>query len=111
MAFRHMLIASILAAPSAGPLLAADCTVAIDGAAGATFGGTCLLVIAKEAARHTVSGPVPATFSFSGDIISCAVQKRTGHGALQVLIKGADGHVVAQSADVLPFGVVLAGGR
>jgi hypothetical protein len=106
-----MLIASILAVASAKPLLAADYTVAIDGDAGATFAGTCLLVIAKEAARRTVTGPVPATFSFSGDIISCAVQKRTGRGALHVQITGADGHVVAQSADVLPFGVVLAGGR
>jgi hypothetical protein len=111
MVVRHMLIASMLAAASASPLLAADYTVAIDGDAGATFAGTCLLVIAKEAARYTVSGPVPATFSFSGDIISCAVQKRTGRGTLEVLITGADGHVVAQSADVLPFGVVLAGGR
>ena len=111
MAFRHLPIALMLVVASASPLLAADYTVAIDGAAGATFGGTCLLIIAKEASKHTVSGPVAATFSFSGDMISCAVQKRTGGGTLQLMIKGADGHVVAQSAGVLPFGVVLAGGR
>lgn len=111
MAWRHIPVALVVAVASVTPLRAADFTVAIEGDAGATFGGTCLLVIAKEAAKHAVTGAVPAIFSFSGDIISCAVQKRTGSGTLHVQITGADGHVVSKSDDVMPFGVVLAGGR
>ena len=87
-------------------------TVEIGGAAGATFGGTCLLIAAdKSAANHETSGTVPLTFEFAGDLISCAIQKKAGPGQLRIVIKNTGGQIVGQSSDVQPFGVVIAAGR
>ena len=86
-------------------------TVEIGGAEGATFGGTCLLITADKNANHEASGTAPLTFEFAGDLISCAIQKKTGFGRLRIVIKDTSGHIVAQSSDVQPFGVVIAAGR
>jgi hypothetical protein len=86
-------------------------TVEIGGAEGATFGGTCLLITAGKTANHDTSGTVPLTFEFAGDLISCAIQKKAGPGQLRIVIKNTGGHIVGQSSDVQPFGVVIAAGR
>jgi len=86
-------------------------TVEIGGAEGATFGGTCLLITADKSANHEASGTAPLTFEFAGDLISCAIQKKSGPGQLRIVIKNISGQIVAQSSDVQPFGVVIAAGR
>jgi hypothetical protein len=48
---------------------------------------------------------------FSGDIISCAIQRKTESGHVQMVIKDSNGSVVAASTETLPFGVVIAAGR
>jgi len=50
----------------------------------------------------------PITLAFSGDLISCAIIRKSGSGELRVAIKSAGGRVVAESSDLLPFGVVIA---
>jgi hypothetical protein len=91
--------------------VAGEFTVEIGGAEGATFGGTCLLITADKNANHAASGTVPLTFEFAGDLISCAIQKKSGPGQLRIVIKNISGQIVAQSSDVQPFGVVIAAGR
>ena len=86
-------------------------TVEIGGADGATFGGTCLLITADKSANHPASGTAPLTFEFAGDLISCAIQKKTGIGQLRIVIRNISGQIVAQSSGVQPFGVVIAAGR
>jgi len=95
----------------AGPAIAADYAVTIGGDEGISFGGTCLLVTEGGYAKHEASGTVPLTLTFSGDLISCAIQKRTGSGHLRVVIRRAGGEVVADSSQEQPFGVILAAGR
>ena len=90
---------------------AAEYVVTISGDEGATFGGTCLLVSAHEPASYKASGTVPLQLAFAGDLISCAIQKKTGTGHLRIVIKNTAGHVVADSSQEQPFGVVLAAGR
>jgi hypothetical protein len=93
------------------PLLAGDYVVEIGGADGATFGGTCLLISPDRTESRKASGTVPLTFELSADGISCAIQKKSGAGDLSLVIRGADGHVVARSSEVQPFGIVMAAGR
>ena len=94
-----------------GPLRAGEFRVEISGSAGTTTGGTCLTVTGKESESHQTSGLVPLSYSFSGDLISCAIQHKTGAGMLRVTIKDASGRLVADSAETLPFGVIIAAGR
>ena len=93
------------------PILAADYLVQIGGAEGTPFGGTCLVMTGDTHANHEAKGTVPRTLEFSGDLISCAIQKRGGNGDLRIVIKDTGGRIVAQSSSVQPFGVVMAGGR
>jgi hypothetical protein len=112
-AIRQVRAAMMLLALLAGcdTALGSEFTVEIGGAEGATFGGTCLLITADRSANHAASGTAPLTFEFAGDLISCAIQKKSGSGQLRIVIKNISGQIVAQSSDVQPFGVVLAAGR
>jgi hypothetical protein len=101
-------LALLLSIGSAG---AADYTVTITGDDGTSVGGTCLSVTAQEPASHRASGAVPLTLRLAGDLVSCAIQKKTGPGHLRIIITNARGEVVADSSQEQPFGVVLAAGR
>lgn len=107
---RHAAALLALLALSA-PLHAGEFKVEISGSAGTTTGGTCLLVTGKQSTSHKTSGVVPLTYSFSGDLISCAIQRKSGKGALRLMIRDASGRVVAESTELLPFGVIIAAGR
>jgi hypothetical protein len=85
--------------------------VTVGGTDGIVFAGTCLLVTAERTMRHDASGKVPLTLQFSGDLISCAVQRKRGAGTLHLVIVTSDGRPVAESAASQPFGVVMAAGR
>jgi hypothetical protein len=105
-------VSALLALLALGsPLLAGEFKVDISGNAGTTTGGTCLVVSGKETRSHKASGAVPLSYVFSGDLISCAIQRKSGAGALRVTIKDASGRIVAESAETLPFGVIIAAGR
>jgi len=91
-------------------LVAGEYAVEISGADG-TVAGTCLLVTAKQYARRDVSGTLPLRLEFSGDLISCAIQRKAGFGYLHIVIKDAAGYTVGESADAQPFGVAIAAGR
>ena len=104
-----LLVLALLAGHDAA--IGGEFTVEIGGAEGATFGGTCLLITADKSANHEASGTAPLTFEFAGDLISCAIQKKSGPGQLRIVIKNISGQIVAQSSDVQPFGVVIAAGR
>jgi hypothetical protein len=108
---RTLLAAAMLASMSGERLVAGDYIVEIAGAPGIVFGGTCLLVTADKNANYPASGSPPLTLRFSGDLISCAIQRKAGTGTLRIVIRNAAGHVVAESSKVLPFGVLIAGGR
>jgi hypothetical protein len=111
-AIRQTLLAAMMLASMSGErLIAGEYTVEITGTAGTAFGGTCLLITANNNTNHAASGSVPLTLAFSGDIISCGLQIKTPSGHLRIVIKNADGHVVAESSAVQPFGVVIAAGR
>ena len=88
-----------------------DYVVEIGGTAGTSFAGTCLLVKGDGHANHDAVGTVPLTLTFSGDIISCAIVRKTAAGDIRMLIKTTEGRVVAESSQVQPFGVVMAAGR
>ena len=106
-----LLVGAALILPFSGEtLIAADYTVEISGAEGAV-GGTCLLVTANQNAQRDVSGTVPLKFELSADVISCAVQRKAGSGYLHIAIRNPGGHVVAESSQLQPFGVVMAAGR
>jgi len=108
---RTLLAAALVLAFWIGPACAADYTIRITGDDGATFGGTCLSMVAQQPSRQPASGTVPHTLQLSGDLVSCAIQKRTGSGHLRIVIRRAGGEVVADSTQQQPFGVVLAAGR
>jgi hypothetical protein len=93
------------------PAGAADYTVTITGDDGTAVGGTCLSVTAHQPASHGASGIVPLTLRLAGDLVSCAIQTKTGSGHLRIVITNARGEVVADSSQEQPFGVVLAAGR
>ena len=106
-----LLVGAVLVLPFSGETLtAADYTVEISGTEGA-IGGTCLLVRANRNAQRDVSGTVPLKFELSADVISCAVQRKTGSGYLHIAIRNPGGHLVAESSQLQPFGVVMASGR
>jgi hypothetical protein len=94
-----------------GAACASDYIVEIGGTPGTPFAGTCLLVKGDGHANHDAVGAVPLTLAFSGDIISCAIVRKTGAGELRMVIKSADGRLVAESSHAQPFGVVMAAGR
>jgi hypothetical protein len=106
-----LLAATALTLVSGQTLVAGDYIVEISGTAGSAFGGTCLLLRAKNSTSYVTSGSVPGRFEFSGDIISCAIQPKIDSAHLQMVIKDAGGRVVGESTGSLPFGVVTAGGR
>ena len=91
--------------------LANDYVVQIGGTAGTPFAGTCLLVDGDGHTNHDAVGTVPLTLTFSGDLISCAIVRKTAAGEISMTIKTTDGRVVAESSQVQPFGVVMAAGR
>ena len=100
---------AVISGASAG--LCGDYVVQITGPADTPVGGTCLTVTSNRNQSHDASGIVPLTLHLPGDVISCAVQKKTGSDPIQISIREANGRLVQQSAKVLPFGVVIAGGR
>jgi|ERR1051325_9914956 len=102
---------TLLSLLTAVPVIAGDYAVTISGDEGTSFGGTCLLMTANEYAKRQASGIVPLTLNFTGDLISCAIQKKTGTGHLRIVIRRAGGEIVADSSQEQPFGVVLAAGR
>ena len=102
---------ALLTALGCGEAAAADYTVKIDGSAGTAFAGTCLVIRDKTSSSHAVGGSVPVTVQLSGDLISCAIQKKAEGGSLHVEITKSGGGIVADSSDALPFGVVIAAGR
>lgn len=101
----------MLASMPGGTVIAGEYSVEITGTEGTAFGGTCLLITANNNKNYAASGSVPLTLAFSGDIISCGLQMKTPAGHLRIVIKNADGRVVAESSAVHPFGVVIAAGR
>lgn len=111
MAIHRAVLAATVLLSSCEALLAEDYVIGITGAAGTAVGGTCLSVTANKPTSHDASGTVPLTLEFSGDIVSCAIQRKSGAGNLRVVIKGSDGRVVAESSEVQPFGIVMASGR
>jgi len=90
---------------------ATDFLVEISGARGVRVGGTCLLVGPDKTASYTPSGIVPLRLQFSGELISCAIQRKAGAGTLKISIKAASGRVVDESSLGQPFGILFAGGR
>jgi hypothetical protein len=90
---------------------AGDYIVEIGGTEGTRFGGTCLLVTGDAYTRREAIGTVPHIFAFSGDLISCAIQRKAAAGELRIVIKDTAGRVVAESSGVQPFGVIMAAGR
>jgi len=70
-----------------------------------------LLVAGEDHTNHDAVGTVPLSFKFSGDVISCAIVRKAGVGEIRMVIKTVDGRVVAESAQVQPFGVVMAAGQ
>jgi hypothetical protein len=109
---RQMLLAAtVLTSVPGQTLVAGEYIVEISGTEGAVFGGTCLLLWAKNRTSYAASGLVPLRLEFSGDIISCAIQRKTESGHVQMVIKDSNGSVVAASTETLPFGVVIAAGR
>jgi len=108
---RTLLAAAIWTLALGGPLRADEYIVEISGSDGTAFGGTCLLITANNNRNFSASGAVPLVFEFSGDVISCAIQRKTGNGDLRMVIRSSRGRVVAESSKVLPFGVIMAAGR
>jgi len=94
-----------------GPVVAGDYIVEIGGTKGVPFGGTCLLIHGNDYTNHNATGTVPLKLVLSGDIISCAIQRKTPSGNLRILIRTTDGRIVDESSVVGPFGVVMAAGR
>jgi hypothetical protein len=111
-AIRQTLLAAMMLALMSGNTLVADeYIVEISGTEGTVFGGTCLLITADNGTSYAVSGSTLLTLRFSGDLISCAIQRKAGAGSFHIVIKNSADHVVAESSKMLPFGVVIAGGR
>lgn len=109
---RQRLLAAIaLVLVSGRGLAAGEYIVEIGGTEGAAFGGTCLLITANSSTSYAASGLVPLRLQFSGDIISCAIQRKTEPAHLEMVIRDSTGSVVAASTESLPFGVVIAAGR
>jgi hypothetical protein len=102
---------AVISGASAG--LCGDYVVQITGPAETSVGGTCLTVTSDRNQSHIASGTVPLILHLPGDVVSCAVQKKTGSGSgpIQISIREANGRLVQQSAQTLPFGIVMAGGR
>jgi hypothetical protein len=94
-----------------GTGVASDFIVEIGGTDGTPFGGTCLLVTGNSYVKHEAIGTTPLTLELSADVISCAIQRRGGSGDLRISIKDTSGRLVATSAGVQPFGVIMAAGR
>jgi hypothetical protein len=108
---RILLAAALWALACDETLLAGEFIVEIDGTQGTSFGGTCLVTTADQFKNHAASGSVPLTLEFPGDSISCAIQRKSGSGDLHMVIKNPGGRVVAETSEMLPFGVLLAAGR
>ena len=106
-----LLAATVLVLISGQELVAREFTVEITGTEGAAFGGTCLLITGKNSTSYVASGLVPLRLEFSGDIISCAIQRKTESAYLQIVIKDSNGSIVAASTEMFPFGVVMTSGR
>ena len=107
---RTLLAVTVLASALGRTAVAGEYIVEISGAEG-TVGGTCLLITANNNISHVAAGPVPLRLEFSGDIISCAMQRKSGAAHLRIVIRNLDGRVVGESAEALPFGIVIAAGR
>ena len=93
------------------PAAADDYVVEIGGTPGTHFAGTCLLFKGRDHTSHAAVGKVPLKLEFSGDLISCAVQRKDADGAIHLSIVTQDGRTVAISAATQPFGVVTAAGH
>lgn len=90
---------------------AGDYVVEVSGTEGTPFGGVCLMLTGDTRVTRPVVGAVPSTFGLSGDIVSCAIQRKAGDGQLHIVIRSTGGRVVDESLAAQPFGVIMAAGR
>jgi hypothetical protein len=90
---------------------AGEYAVEVGGTRGIRIAGKCLLISEDKSTSHDVSGTVPLILEYSGDVISCALQRKAGTGTLQMVIKDKGGRLVAESSEMQPFGIIMAGGR
>lgn len=102
------LLALLLGYTTAG---AGEYVVEISGSEGTPFGGVCLTITGSRQASRPIAGTAPSTFGLSGDIVSCAIQRKAGKGELYIAIRRAGGDLVNESVTPQPFGVVMAAGR
>jgi|GEM_PF-4251157 len=88
------------------PQMEANFIVKVSGTSGLRFSGSCATTtISGTAISKSLDGVVPAEYTISGAIVSCAFQKQSAEGVLKVeIIK--DGKVVAQSDTSATYGVV-----
>jgi hypothetical protein len=93
------------------PSVADEYIVEVGGTPGTHFAGTCLLFKGRDHSSHAAAGKVPLKLAFSGDLISCAIQRKDADGAIHLSIVTQDGRTVAISAAPQPFGVVTAAGH
>ena len=84
---RLLAATAVLTSLSCLDLNAGEYIVKVAGVDGTAFAATCLLLSADQARRYDVTGTVPRALEYSGDLISCAIQRRAGAGALQVVIR------------------------
>jgi len=103
--------AVLISLSCSGEVNAGEYIVKVAGVDGTAFAATCLLLSADQARRYDVTGTVPRALEYAGDLISCAIQRRAGAGALQVVITTPEGRTVAKSSGNQPFGVIMAAGR
>lgn len=90
---------------------AGDYVVEVSGTDGTPFGGVCLTITGDARVTRPVAGAVPRTYEISGDIVSCAIQRKAGHGQLHIMIRNTGGRVVDESPAAQPFGIFMAAGR
>ena len=93
------------------PVVADEYILEVGGTPGIHFAGTCLLFNGRDYAKHVAVGQVPLRLEFSGDLISCALQRKEADGAIHLSIVTREGRTVAVSTAAQPFGVVTAGGH
>jgi hypothetical protein len=94
-----------------GTAVAGDYVVEVSGTEGTPFGGVCLMITGDARVTRPAVGTVPSTFGLSGDIVSCAIQRKAGAGQLHIVIRSTGGRVVDESLAAQPFGVIMAAGR
>jgi len=83
-----------------------DFIIEVSGTSGLQFSGSYMSVTSGgQSTSRSVDGIVPAQYSISGYIVSCAFQKKSEGGTLKVRIL-KDGKVVSYSETSATYGVV-----